>query len=156
MCCRLGQMPEQTIGDVSNGFPLSTPSCNCESVTQPCPTLCNTMDYSPTGSSVHGILQAEYWSGLPFPSSGDLPNPGIKPRSPAWQTASLPSEPPGKPLLITDWVHILVVRIWRTRKQHRIFIFSFNEHALNTCVLRGSYQKINVILQGTKTYRAVH
>ena len=41
----------------------------------------------------------EYWSGLPFPSPGrDLPNPGIKPGSPALQADSLPSGPPGKPL----------------------------------------------------------
>ena len=40
----------------------------------------------------------EYWSGLPFPSSGDLPNPGIKPRSPALQVDALLSEPPGNPL----------------------------------------------------------
>ena len=39
----------------------------------------------------------EYWSGLPFPSPGDLPNPGIKSRSPALQDDSLPYEPPGKP-----------------------------------------------------------
>ena len=39
----------------------------------------------------------KYWSGLPFPSPGDLPNPGIKPGSPALQADSLPSEPPGKP-----------------------------------------------------------
>ena len=39
----------------------------------------------------------EYWSGLPFPSPGDLPNPGTEPRSPALQAASLPSEPRGKP-----------------------------------------------------------
>ena len=38
----------------------------------------------------------KYWSGLPFPSPGDLPNPGIEPRSPALQANSLPSEPPGK------------------------------------------------------------
>ena len=44
----------------------------------------------------------EYWSGLPFPSPGDLPHPGIKPRSPALQEDSLPSEPPGKPL--GSWV----------------------------------------------------
>ena len=36
------------------------------------------MACSPPGSSVHGILQAEYWSGLPFPPPGDLPDPGIK------------------------------------------------------------------------------
>ena len=40
----------------------------------------------------------EYWSGLPFPSPGDLPNPGIEPRSPTLQADSLPSEPPGKPI----------------------------------------------------------
>ena len=39
----------------------------------------------------------EYWSGLPCPPPGDLPNPGIEPRSPALQADSLPSEPPGKP-----------------------------------------------------------
>ena len=39
----------------------------------------------------------EYWSGLPFPSHGDLPDPGIEPRSPALWEDSWPSEPPGKP-----------------------------------------------------------
>ena len=41
----------------------------------------------------------EYWSGLPFSSPGDLPNPGIEPGSPALQADFLPSEPPGKPPL---------------------------------------------------------
>ena len=41
----------------------------------------------------------EYWNGLPFPSPGDLPDPGIKSRSPALQADALPSEPPGKPLV---------------------------------------------------------
>ena len=40
----------------------------------------------------------EYWSGLPFPSPGDLPNPGIEPGSPTLQADSLPSEPPRKPM----------------------------------------------------------
>ena len=44
----------------------------------------------------------EYWSGLPFPSPGDLPDPGIKPGSPALQTDALLSEPPGKPSTCTD------------------------------------------------------
>jgi len=39
----------------------------------------------------------EYWSGLPFPSPGDLPDTGIKPRSPSLQADALLSEPPGKP-----------------------------------------------------------
>ena len=42
------------------------------------------------------------WSGLPFPIPGDLPDPGIEPGSPALQADSLPSEPPGKPLLLTN------------------------------------------------------
>ena len=63
-------------------------------------TLCDPMDWEP------GALQAppsmkfsrqEYWSGLPFPSPGDLPDPEIKPRSPALQADSLSSEPPWKP-----------------------------------------------------------
>ena len=44
-----------------------------------------------------GFSKQEYWSGLPFPSPGDLPDPGIEPGSPALQADALPSEPPGKP-----------------------------------------------------------
>ena len=44
-----------------------------------------------------GFSRQEYWSGLPFPSPGDLPGPGIEPASPALQVDSLPSKPPGKP-----------------------------------------------------------
>ena len=67
---------------------------------QSCPTLCDPMDCSPPGSSVHGwrFSRQEYWSGLPCPPPGDLPNPGIEPRSPELQADSLPSEPPGKPM----------------------------------------------------------
>ena len=43
-----------------------------------------------------GLFRQEYWSGLPFPSPGDLPNPGIEPRSPTLQAETLPSKPPGK------------------------------------------------------------
>ena len=45
-----------------------------------------------------GFPKQEYWSGLPFPPPGDLPDPGIKPQSPALQVDSLSSEPPGKPI----------------------------------------------------------
>ena len=44
-----------------------------------------------------GFSRQEYWSGLPFPFPGDLPNPGTEPRSPALQADSLLSEPSGKP-----------------------------------------------------------
>ena len=43
-----------------------------------------------------GLSNQDYWSGLPIPSPGDLPDPGIKPRSPALQADALTSEPPGK------------------------------------------------------------
>ena len=62
------------------------------SVTQSCPALCNPMDCSPPGSTVEFSMQ-EYWSGLPCPSPGELPDPGIKPMSPAspaLQVNSLP------------------------------------------------------------------
>ena len=44
-----------------------------------------------------GFSRQEYWSGLPFPSPGDLPDPGIEPRFPTLQADALTSEPPGKP-----------------------------------------------------------
>ena len=49
-----------------------------------------------------GFSRQEYWSELPFPSPGDLPNPGIEPRSPALQADALSSEPPGKPVTNLD------------------------------------------------------
>ena len=50
-----------------------------------------------------GFSRQEYWSGLQFPSPGDLPGPGIESRSPALQADILPSEPPGKPILIVTY-----------------------------------------------------
>ena len=54
------------------------------------------------------IFTEFHWSGLPFPSPGDLPNPGIKPRSSALRADALPSEPPGNPSLhftLSHWLH---------------------------------------------------
>ena len=53
-----------------------------------------------------GFSRQEYWSGLPFPSPGDLPNPGIEPGSPALQTDALSSEPPGKPTVVWLWPQV--------------------------------------------------
>ena len=67
-------------------------------VTQLCPTVCNPLDCSMPGSSVHGDSPGKNtWSGLPCPPPGDLPNVGIEPRSHALQVNSLLYEPPGKP-----------------------------------------------------------
>ena len=71
-------------------------------VAQSYPTLCDPMDCSPPDSSSMGFSRREYRSGLPFPSPGDLPDPGIEPRSPVFQADSLPSEPPGKPYIDLD------------------------------------------------------
>ena len=66
-------------------------------VPQSCLTLCYPVDYSLSGFSCPwGFSRQEYWSGLPCPPPGDLPNPGIKPRPPAMQMDSLPAEPQGK------------------------------------------------------------
>ena len=68
---------------------------NLESeVAQLCPTLSYPVEYSPPGFSVYGIIQARIleWVGISF--SGDLPNPGIQPRSPTLQADGLTSEPP--------------------------------------------------------------
>ena len=54
------------------------------------------MDYSLPSSSVQGLSRQEYWSGLPFPSPGDLSDPEIELGSPELQADSLLSEPPGK------------------------------------------------------------
>ena len=71
-------------------------------VAQSCPTLCNLMDCSPPGSSVHGILQARtlQWVAIPFSRGSSWPR--IESGSPALQADSLPSEPPGKPLNATN------------------------------------------------------
>ena len=70
-------------------------------VTQSCPTLCDPVDCSPQALPSMGFSRHEYWSGLPFPSPGDLPNPGIEPRSPALQADALTAELPGKPVIRT-------------------------------------------------------
>ena len=68
-------------------------------ITQSCLTLCDPTDCSLPSSSVYGFLQARYWSGLPFPSPGALPYPGLKPGSLALQADSSPTETLGKPYL---------------------------------------------------------
>ena len=72
------------------------------SVAQSCLTHCDPMDWSPPGSSVHGILQARVleWVAIPFSRGSsqtrDLFNPGLEPRSLAFQAGSLQFEPPRK------------------------------------------------------------
>ena len=66
-------------------------------VIQSCPTLCKTMNLPNQVPLSMGFSRQKYWSGLLCPPPGDLPNPGIKPRSPTLQADSLPAEPQKKP-----------------------------------------------------------
>ena len=66
-------------------------------LTQLCLTLCDPMDCSPPGSSVHGIFQERILEWVAMPSSRESSQPRIKPWSPTFQVDSLPSEPPRKP-----------------------------------------------------------
>ena len=86
---------------IHSSFCFQLPSIK---VTQSCPTLCDPMDCSLS----MGFSRQEYWSGLPLPPPGDLPGPGIEPRSPALQADTLPSEPPGEPSY-----HLILNSYWK-------------------------------------------
>ena len=62
-----------------------------------------------------GFSRQEYWSGLPFPSPGDLPDPGIKPRSPTLEADALTSEPPGKPDMLLTIPQMLMLMVYTLR-----------------------------------------
>ena len=76
---------------------VHTHTCMCV-VTQSCPALFDPMNCSPPGFSIHGIPQARILEWVAMLPPGGSSHPGIKPRSPALQADSLPSEPPGKPM----------------------------------------------------------
>ena len=79
-----------------NGMGLTESESESE-VAQSYPTLWTVGHQAPLSM---GFPRQEYWSGLPFSSPGDLPDPGIKPGSPALQADALTSEPPGKPTFV--------------------------------------------------------
>ena len=104
-------------------------------VTQSCLTLCDPMNGRLPGSSVHGIPRWENWSGLPFPSPGDLPDPGMGPGSPSWKADSLQSEPPGKPMCVCVcacvcvynvcvYVYVWSERKWKWKSLSRVQLFA--------------------------------
>ena len=81
---------------------------------QSCPTLCGPMSYT-----VHGLLPARILEWGPFPSPGNLPNPGVEPRFPALQADSSPAEPPGKPKNTGVGSLSLLQRIFPAREWNR-------------------------------------
>ena len=78
--------------------------CSCGSGgglgTESSPTLAAPWTVACRAPLSMGFSRQEYWSGLPFPSPGGLPNPGIEPMSPALQADCLPTEPPRKPQML--------------------------------------------------------
>ena len=98
---------------------------------QSCLTLCEPMYHTLPGSSVHGIFRQEYWGwGLPFPTPGDLPDPGIKPESPAppaLQADALLLSHQGSPLIIPNLLMCLVL-YWRRQWHPTLVLLPGKSH----------------------------
>ena len=91
-------------------------------VAQSCLTLRDPMDCSLPGSSVHGLFQARNGSELPFPSPGDLPDPGTEPRSlvsPVLAGGFFTTVPPGKPLYSMG-CNVTFMLTMRERRQRKV------------------------------------
>jgi len=107
-------------------------------VAKSCPTLATPWTVPCQAPLSMEFSRQGYWSGLPFPSSGDLPDPGIEPRSPALQVDSLPTELQGKPL--EGWDHMLSVLVtqpdlaWlRAKARHLVNEHVASEAAPSSC-----------------------
>ena len=87
-----------------------------------CPTLCDPMNCNPPGSSVHGISQARVLDGLPFPSPGDFPDPGVKPTSPALTGRFFTTESLGKPKYTLSYIKFIKGMIHFTMVHIKIII----------------------------------
>ena len=107
------------------------------------------MDYSLPGSSIHGIFQAKYWSGLPFPSPEDLPDPGIEPGSPAVAGRCFTIWASREALLKPLWLKIML-----HRQYHGKHILSCG---MPMCMLRGfSHVRLFVTLDWSLVGFSVH
>ena len=86
------------------------------------------------------VSSEKHWSGLPFPSPGDLPNPGTEPRSPAFQAVSLPSELPGthKSFLRLRSLKMDVIKLL---SDCEIILFLLNWIFKNFCLAYGVYER---------------
>ena len=93
-------------GLYGSGCLLASSPCNWSVCAQLCPALCDSMDYGPPCSSVHGILQARVLGWAAISSCRDLPDPGIEPMSPVSPVlagGSFTTELPGKPCIWSTW-----------------------------------------------------
>ena len=108
-------------------------------VAQSCPTLCDPWTVAHQAPLSMGFSRKEYWSGLPFPSPGDLPNPGIESGSPTLQADALTSDPPGKKHIYFCFIDYAKAfdcvdhnKLWKTLQEMGI-----SDHL--TCLLRNLY-----------------
>ena len=115
-----------------------------------------------------GFSRQEYWSGSPFPSPGDLPRSGIKPRSPALQTDSLPSEPPGTSLLrgLDELIHMTHLESFQLHRKHSANVshnyffnvekkLSLSEHPSGSGIVLSTLHHALILIvtqQGTNCY----
>ena len=91
-----------------------------------------------------GSSRQEYWSGLPFPSPGDLPHPGIEPVSPALQVDSLPLSPGGKP--VNSAIYCICLKYLRQRGWERVVYFLFEwtfSFLMWSIILRNKIRNVN-------------
>ena len=87
---------------------VCTCTCVCMQSLQSCPTLCIPVDYSPSGSSVHGVLWARILEWVPYPPPGDFPSPETKSGSPAAPAVMsiLTAESPGNPICMCIYSYV--------------------------------------------------
>ena len=116
--------------------------------------LCNPMDCSLPGQDPLSMKfsRREYWSWWPFPSPGELPNPGIKPGFPTLQADSLPPEPPGKcwrfdAFKLRCWRRLLLVP-WTARRFNQSILKEINpEYSLEGLLLKVKLQYFGHLMQ---------
>ena len=124
--------------------------CVCVWVTQSHPTLCHPVDCSPPGSSVHGIHQARILSKFPFLSPGNLPNPGIKPKSPSMQVDILLLSHQGSSLPRFSWDNFkyffLLTSSFFIYTSSTRFKYSWYDHKYNSYFQRSKWRQRKVCL----------
>ena len=109
-----------------------------------------------------GFSRQECWNGLPFPSPGDLPDPGIEPGSRALQTDPLPSEPPGKPpgkslVDVFDGIpfHSPGARLWQSSSSH-VSLSSFSGSAGSFCFAINPVEITSILIKRSLKFTSSH
>ena len=115
-------------------------------VAKSCPTLATPWTIALQAPLSIGFSRQEYWSGLPFPSPGDLPNPGIKARSPALQADSLPTELQGKPSGINYLITYFGPLLCPYRKENQPISMMATLHVRGTFCMSGPWVTIEHFL----------